>query len=316
MLDLFFKDIRLFGFRVAFARILKHFNIISEYKFYGYKVKYYYLKLNEEQYHDELVKWLNMLNIHDNIDSPCNFNEKMHYLKLHDNTDIKTTLSDKYAVRQWVADQFGEQYLIPIIGAWDDVEKINFEALPQSFCLKANHGSNMNIIVRDKSNLDIKKTKKVLKEWNAYNFGWEGFELQYVHIPKKIIAEEYIKQMDGNLLDYKIHCFHGVPKLIQIIGDRNSVAHTGKEAFYDMEWHRCDLMYHTYDQYEEDIKRPDTFEEMIDLAEKMSNGFDYVRVDLYEIDGQIKFGEMTFTPTNGIGLWPTSDANDMVGSWI
>lgn len=316
MLNLFINDIYLYGFRIAFARILKHLNIMSEYKFYGFKVKYYYLKLKKEQYHDELIKWLDSLNIHDDVDNPHNFNEKIHYLKLYDNSDIKSELSDKFAVRKWIVRNFGEEYLIPLVGVWNNVDDIDFDSLPESFCLKANHGSNMNLIVRNKDELDIKRTKKILKEWNAYNFGWEGFELQYVHIPRKIIAEQYIKQMDGNLLDYKIHCFHGIPKIIQVIGDRDSATHSGKEAFYDIEWNRCDLMYHTYEQYECDIEKPKQYEEMLRLAKEMSKEFRYVRVDLYEISGQVKFGELTFTPTNGIGLWPNEDANNLVGSWI
>lgn len=99
------NDISLYGYFVSFARILKHFGFISEYKLYGLKVKHYYLKLKEEQYHDELVKWLDMLNIHDDIDNPHNFNEKIHYLKLNDNSEIKTLLSDKYAVRKWITDK-------------------------------------------------------------------------------------------------------------------------------------------------------------------------------------------------------------------
>lgn len=316
MLGLFINDIKLYGLFVAFGRILKHFGFISEYKFYGMKVKYYYEKLNKEQYHDELKKWLNSLNIYDDIDNPSNFNEKIHYLKLYDNTPIKSTLSDKYAVRQWIKENYGDEYLVPLLGVWENVDDIDFDKLPEKFCLKANHGSNMNLIVRDKSVLDIKKTKKILNEWNSYNFGWEGFELQYVNIPRKILAEEYIKQMDGNLLDFKIHCFHGEPKLIQVIGNRDSASHTGKEAFYDIEWKRCDLMYHTYSQYEEEIDKPQKYEEMLDLAKKMSSDFRYVRVDFYEISNEIKFGEMTFTPTNGIGCWPNEEANFLVGSWI
>lgn len=316
MLEIIKNDIKLYGFRVAIGRILKHFHIISEYEFYGMEVKYYYSKLKEEQYHDELLKWLDILGIHDDIDNPGNFNEKIHYLKLHDNSPLKETLSDKFAVREWIADNLGEQYLIPLVGVWDDVKDIDFDSLPQAFCLKANHGSNMNIVVKDKSTLDIKKTIKTLSDWNRYNFGWEGFELQYVHLPRKIMAEKFIEQMDGNLLDYKIHCFHGEPKIIQVIGDRNPGAHTGKEAFFDVNWMRNDMMYHTYDQYETDPKRPDTLEEMLSIARKLSKNFRYVRVDLYEIEGQIKFGEMTFTPTNGIGYWPNKEAYVEVGSWI
>jgi len=316
VIKLFFDELNLYGFKSAFGRVLKSLGFISEAKLYEIKVENYYRKLDKSQYKDELLKWLKMLGISCDIDNPKTFNEKIHYLKLNDNTKLKEQLSDKYAVREWISEKIGDEYLVPLVGVWERAEDIDFDKLPSAFCLKANHGSNMNLIVKDKSKLDVNAAKKTADEWMHCNFGWEGFELQYVNIPRKIIAEKYIEQMDGNLLDYKVHCFHGVPRLIHVIGDRNPKMHTGKEAFYDTDWTRNDLMYHTYDQYENDIPKPGCYDEMIKIATTLSEGFKYVRVDLYEIDGKIMFGEMTFTPTNGIGLWESMENNLEVGSWI
>lgn len=276
----------------------------------------YYRKINECEYEKELKDWLNAMGFEDDTANPQTFNGKIQWLKIHDNIPEKTMLSDKYAVREWIKEKIGEEYLIPLIGSWDKVEDVEFELLPDQFVFKSNTGSGRNYVVKDKKQCNWNKIKPILKRWQKYSFGWDGLELQYVNIPRKILAEKYIEQIDGNLYDYKIHCFHGEPRLIQVIGDRDLTTHTGKEAFYDTDWKRNDLMYHTYNQYETDIPCPDNLAEMLNIAKILSSDFIYVRVDLYDINGKIKFGEMTFTPANGIGNWGGKLSNNIVGSWI
>ena len=140
--------------------------------------------------------------------------------------------------------------------------------------------------------------------------------MQYKNIPHKILADKYIEQIDGSLLDYKIHVFGGEPKIIQVIGNRDLVNHTGEEAFFDLNWQPQDLMYHTYDMYEKMPTRPDTLEEMLRIAKVLGTDFRYVRVDLYDINGKILFGEMTFTPASGFGKWRKYETDCSVGSWI
>lgn len=241
------------------------------------------------------------------LDHPADFNQKIQWLKLYDTIPLKTRLADKYLVREWIEGKIGAQYLIPLLGVWDNADKIDFDKLPNQFCLKANHGSGMNYIVKDKTTLTKKKVRnlrKMMNIWMKTPFGMAtGLELQYANIPRKIIAEEYIEQDNGNLFDYKIHCFNGEPKIVQIIGDRNFVNHTGKEIFLDMNWKKKELMYHSYDSYDEVPKKPTQYDEMIAVAKRLSKDFIYVRVDLYIVCSKVYFGEMTFTPASGFAKW-------------
>lgn len=266
----------------------------------------------EEQY-----EWI--MNEPIDIDAPQTFNQKIQWLKIYDTTPKKTCLADKYLVREWVKEQIGQEYLIPLLGVWKSTDEIDFDALPEQFCLKANHGSGMNYVVSSKSNLtelDKKKIRKVANNWLRNPFYAISMEFQYKDIPRRIIAEEYIEETGGNLYDYKIHCFNGEPRIIQVIGNRSLSEHTAKEAFFDTEWNRNDFMYHTYIQYEEALDKPDNLKDMLNIAKVLSRGFIYVRVDLYDIDGTIKFGEMTFTPAAGYCTWGGVYFDRMVGEMI
>ena len=290
--------------------------------FHGKNGKDYLRKVLEAAEPEEYPRLLkSMWKVHFNepldLDNPQSFNEKIQWLKLYDTTPLKTRLADKYLVRDWIKEKIGEKYLVPLLGVWDSFDEIDFDALPDTFVLKCNHGSGMNMVVKDKKAFDKKAAKVQFDEWMKSDFTFlNGFEMQYRDIPHKIIAEKFIEQMDENLLDYKIHVFGGEPKIIQVIGDRDLVHHTGKEAFFDLNWQPQDLMYHTYDMYEKMPSRPDNLGEMLNIARKLGTEFRYVRVDLYNIDGKILFGEMTFTPASGFGKWGGVQAKNSVGSWI
>lgn len=315
-IKIIYNDFCFYGIWGAISSILNRLGIISTEKLYEIRVKTHYCKLAPSEYQLQLKKWLKVINQDMDIENPSTYNEKIQWLKTNDYSELKSKLSDKYVVREWVKDRIGSEYLIPLVGVWNSVEEIEFKSLPDAFCIKANHGSNMNLIVKDKNAIDFELTKKKIKWWNKVNFGWEGFELQYVNIPMKYIAEEYIEQMDGNLFEYKIHCFNGYPKIIQVIGYRDNESHTASEAFYDTNWFRNDNMYHTYQQAKNGFDKPDNLCELLTIASKLSEGFKYVRVDLYDLDGSIKFGEMTFTPANGLGNWQDEKIAKMVGEWI
>ena len=251
-----------------------------------------------------------------NLAAPEDYNQKIQWLKIYDNSEIKTPLSDKYAVREWITRKIGSEYLVPLLGVWDKPEDVNFDSLPSRFCLKANHGSGMNLVVRDKASLDIESALRTMHQWLARPYGVQGYEPQYFRIPRKIIAEEYIEQSDGDLVDYKIHCFDGRPGIIQVIGSRDLTAHTALEAFYSPKWVRNDLMYHTYEQYPHELERPDFLDDMLKIAATLSEDFRYVRVDLYHVNGSIKFGEMTFTPAGGFGKWASEESSMTAGDMI
>lgn len=245
---------------------------------------------------------------HLNLDNPQSFNEKIQWMKLYDDVPEKTKLADKYLVRDWVKEKVGKEHLIPLLGVWDRFDDIDFSLLPDKFVLKCNHGSHMNIVVNDKSKFDQHEAKRMVDKWMQTNYAFAaGFQMHYENIIPKIIAEKYIEQIDNNLMDYKIHTFNGIPKIIQIIGDRKFSDHGGKEAFLNTQWEPMKLKYHTYENYENIPDKPENFDKMLKIAEKLAEGFSYVRVDLYNLSGKILFGEMTFTPASGKGKWGERD---------
>ena len=273
---------------------------------------------DKADYPDLLKKWYKLKTCEDlNLDDPQTFNEKIQWLKLYDSTPLKTRLADKYLVRDWIIEKIGDEYLVPLLGVWDKFDDIDFDALPNQFALKCNHGSNMNVIVKDKSLMDINKTKEKFDSWMKINYALtSGLELHYKNIHPKIMAEKYIEQLDNDLIDYKIHVFNGIPKIIHIIGNRNLEIHKAKECFLTTDWIPRELMYHTYDSYKNIPEKPGNLNELLEIAEILGKGFSYVRVDLYDLSGKIMFGEMTFTPASGVGKWKDKKASKLVGSWI
>lgn len=248
-----------------------------------------------------------------NIKNPRTFNEKIQWMKLYDSTPLKTQLADKYLVQDWVKKTIGEEYLILLLGVWDDFDDIDFSSLPNKFVLKANHGSGWNIIVTDKSSFDSVSAKKKFDKWMKMNYGKNNLEPHYIPIVPKIIAEEYIADVDGNLPDYKIHCFNGKPTFIQYIGERNI---SPKEAFYDIYWNLMPFT-RNYSIFETPIAKPVNLKEMISISKLLSESFIYVRIDLYVLnDDSIKFGEMTFTPAAGMGKWTPPEYDSKMGELI
>ena len=250
-----------------------------------------------------------------NLDNPQTYNEKIQWLKLYNSTPLKTYLADKYLVREWVAEKIGEEYLIPLLGVWDNFDEINFDELPEKFVLKCNHGCGYNIIVNDKYTLDIEDCHKKINTWMAENFAYRvGLELHYANINRKILAEQYIENDSGDLYDYKFWCFDGKVKYIQFLSERNT--NGLKMAFYDRNWNKQNFVY-SYPLDTKTIEKPDNLDEMIKLAEKLAEGFNHVRIDFYRLNnGQIYFGEMTFTSCSGMCKWTPQDENLIMGSLI
>lgn len=285
-------------------------------KIFYYKSYKYYSSVPKEKYPDELSKWFYYVSGKKlDLQHPKTFNEKIQWLKIYDNIPLKTKLSDKYLVCDWVENKIGEKYLIPLLGVWDQYDDIDFSMLPSRFVLKTNHGSGGNIIVKDSARLNHIDTKKKFDKWMSINYAFCcGFELQYKDITPKIIAEEYISNKNGETLyDYKVHCFHGVPKAIQVVGDRER---TTKEAFFDVHWNLLPCTY-TNPPYDRLIPKPKNLEELLEVSAILSKDFYYVRVDFYILDdGSIKFGEMTFTPTSGTSRWKPQSYAEKMGDLI
>jgi hypothetical protein len=270
---------------------------------------------DDGNYITELKKWF-LASTGEELDlkEPKTFNQKIQWLKVYDSTPEKTLLADKYLVRGWIEKTIGAQYLVPLLGVWDNFDDIDFSKLPTKFALKCNHGSHWNIIVNDIKSFDKEKAKKKFDYWMSLNYAFiEGFEMHYKDIPPKIIAEEYMENSNGEMYDYKFFCFSGKVKYIQFLAERTNGL---KMAYFDTNWVKQPFV-NNHPMIKEHIPKPDNLREMIEIAEKLAERFSFVRVDLYRLnDGKILFGEMTFTPASGTQNWIPSSTNNMLGNLL
>ena len=231
--------------------------------------------------------------------SPVTFNEKLQWLKLHDRRAEYTVMVDKARVREYVSEKIGDQYLIPLLGVWDTPEQIDFDALPQRFVMKCNHNSGLGMcICTDKERLDLGKVRAELARGLAQDYYLTGREWPYKDVPRRIVAEQFLKSDPGGLTDYKIHCFNGIPRFILVCRDR--FAEGGlTEDFFTPEWERMEVKRPQIPNGAAPTPRPEKLDEMLLLAEKLSKGIPFLRVDLYYVEGKIYFSELTFYPASG-----------------
>ena len=250
-----------------------------------------------------------------NLKNPTLFNEKLMYLKLHEymKNDLVSKCSDKIAVREYIKDNHLESLLNQIYVIVDDANYINFEALPDKFALKCNHGCKFNIICTDKANFDKNKAIETLNKWKNTKFGYETCEPHYFKIKPLIYAEKYIASDEGIMPnDYKIYCFNGEAKVILVCSERETNL---KRSFYDLNWNRLNYekeKFHT----DHEFKKPKNLDKMIEYANTLSKPFKFVRVDFYESDGKVIFGELTFTPARCCGEVYTDEANKILGDML
>ena len=232
-----------------------------------------------------------------NLNNPEAYTEKLQYRKIYDNNPLYSLLSDKYAVREWVKERVGEDKLIPLLGHWANYKDIDFDALPSEFVLKTNNASGTNVIVKDKNEIDHKLLNRKFSFWLKMKF-WNitGYELHYATIKPLIIAEKYVSvKGEGDLKDYKFLCFDGKVNYIWVDTGRY---HNHKRTVFDRNWNIQEWQQLYYEK-DFEVEKPDNLDEMIAVAERLADGFDHVRVDLYDCEGKILFGEMTFTNASG-----------------
>ena len=248
-----------------------------------------------------------------NWDSPKSFNEKLQWLKIYDRNPEYSTMVDKYAVKKYVADKIGEPFIIPTLGVWKRFEEIDFDALPQKFVLKCTHDSGGLVICRDKSTFDKTAAHKKIERCLKRNFYYLGREWPYKNVPPRIIAEPLMEDEEGeDLKDYKLMCFGGKVKCSFVCSARSQGL---KVTFFDKQWQKLPFERH-YPASEENIPCPKTYDEMVRLAEILSEGIPFVRVDFYEIKGKPYFGELTFYPGSGIEEFRPETWDYTLGSWI
>ena len=263
----------------------------------------------EELYFDVFQKKMNW-------DNPITYNEKLNWEKIYDPNPLKTRLADKYLVRNWVFEKIGEEYLTRLYGVWDKPEEIDYDALPSQFVLKTNNGSGRNIIVTDKTKIEISAIKNQLAVWLKKSHYPVGFEIQYRDITPKIICEEYLEGVAENLYDYDVFCFHGEPKYIWCI--KGSHRPGCKASFYDLNWNKQEFSY-GYPIDEGMAPKPDKLDEMLELSRKLSQGFKHARVDWYEYPKSrhgILFSEITFTTWAGLKHFFPPQYDEILGKLI
>lgn len=246
---------------------------------------------------------------------PATYNEKLQWLKLYDKNPAYTAMVDKYLAKDYVKEMIGEQYIIPLLGVWESADDIDFDALPDKFVLKCNHDSGSTIICTDKNNLDRTAVRKKLNRHmkvNNYNYAREW---PYKNVVRRIIAEEYIANPNVNdLYDYKVYCFSGEPKFMMVNTSRRSGKTTAN--YYDSDYNLMDFTW-GYPRSETIVKIPkEKFDELFEKAKVLSTGLTHIRVDFYEADGRLYFGELTFFDGSGFSLFDPPEWDEIIGSWI
>ena len=244
---------------------------------------------------------------------PKTYSEKLQWIKLNDRRKEYTLYADKYKVREYIANTLGEEYLIPLIGVYQKASDIPWDALPDRFVLKCNHASGTNIICTKKSELDVSQTVEMLDAWLKKNAFWGEREWCYKNIKPCIICEEFMDSGNGTTPDdYKIECFNGTPKLIQVHHDRFG-EHT--LDFMDENWVKTGIVKGPPNSGRDNPK-PAVFDEMLEIARKLSKDMYYARVDLYVIREKIKFGEITMYPAAGFRRFDDPATDLMLGKWL
>lgn len=248
------------------------------------------------------------------LENPKTYNEKLQWLKLYDHRPEYTTMVDKYAVKKYVADRIGEEYVIPTLGVWDKPDDIEWDKLPNQFVLKCTHDSGGLVICKNKLKLNKEVAMDTLRRSLKRNYYKAGREWPYKKVPRKIIAEKYMEDKSvGELPDYKFFCFDGEVKALFIGTERG----TGdvKFDYYDADFNHLDIV-QIHPMSGKDLPKPQHFEEMKQLASKLSKGYPELRVDFYNINGRIYFGELTLFHHGGIIPFHPEAWDYTFGSWI
>lgn len=271
----------------------------------------WYLSL---RYRFKMGHWIDWKN-------PKTFTEKIQWLKLYNRKPEYTTMVDKYAVKEYVANIIGNEYIIPTLGVWDAPEQIEWDRLPNQFVLKTTHGGGSGgvVICKDKKTFDYRSAISKLSESMGRDIYSSYREWPYKNVPKRIIAEKFMapekSDIPKDLPDYKFFCFNGEPKYCQVIRDRYS-----KETidFYDMDWNHQEFVGLNPVAHNglNPVARPEHLDEMKDICHKLAKGKPFVRVDLYVIDNSKYFGELTFYPASGMGVFTPEEWNGRLGDLL
>jgi len=267
------------------------------------------------EYKEKLIAIGKRAGLNLDLDNPKTIQDKINWLKLYDSTPLKTKCADKILVHDYCKEKVGIDLCIPILRIYNNVNEINWAELPDAFVIKCNHGSGMNIIVKDKSKLDIKDAEAKLTRFMKDDFAFHvGYEMHYHDIPHKIFVEEYKEdeKQKNSLLDYKFWCFNGVPKFMTV----NDGHGHGTMSYYDTDFNKLDIERTDFRPMKDEQQKPVNFDKMVEYSKLLSKDFKFVRVDFYEVSGKLYLGELTFTPGAGFFKYKKEEYNKIFGDWI
>ena len=251
------------------------------------------------------------------LDNPKTFNEKLQWLKLYNRKSKYTTMVDKYAVKDYVANIIGKEHIIPTLGVWNSVDEIDWEALPNQFVLKTTHGGGGGgvVICKDKATFDNNKARKTLQKSLDSDIYWNYREWPYKDVPKRIIAEEFMTNNSKDLEDYKIHCLNGEPKIILVCRNRYGAGPL-VDDFYSPEWKLMDVKRPGHPNSTVPLEKPELLEQMLELSRTLSTTVPFLRVDFYIINNRIYFGELTFFPASGMSKFEPEEWDYTFGNHL
>ena len=274
----------------------------------------FFKNMNDKEY----LSWLYRARMgkFPDLNHPKSFNEKLQWLKLNDRKPEYTEMVDKYLAKKNVEKHIGEKYIIPTLGVWDDFDQIEFEKLPNQFVLKTTHDSGGVVICKDKAKFDKVAAKKKLEKSLKRNYYWAEREWPYKNVKPQIIAEKFMVDRSGNgLIDYKFYCFNGIPEFLYISNGMDNHK-TARLSFLTMNWEKASFGRSDYLEFETIPSRPKKFDEMVQIAKSLSEGHPFLRVDLYEISGQVYFSELTFSPCGGFMPFVPEEQDEKLGDMI
>lgn len=274
----------------------------------------FFHKMSDEEFIK--MQYKNVFGYDIDLNNPVTYNEKLQWLKLYDRKPIYTKMVDKYEAKNVISEIIGEEYIIPTLGIYDNFSEINFDKLPKQFVIKCTHDSGGIVICKDKSKLDLDKAKRKIEKSLKNNYYWQNREWPYKEVKPRIIIEKYMVDESGyELKDYKFFCFDGKMKAMFIATDRSSTKEETKFDFFDENFVHLPFT-NGHPNSNKVISKPKSFEKMIMLAEKISKGIPQVRVDFYDINGKIYFGEVTFFHWSGLKKFEPNEWDKKFGDWI
>ena len=256
------------------------------------------------------------------FDNPVTFNEKLQWLKLNDRNPVYSSMVDKYEAKKWVAKILGnDNVIVKTYGVWESFNDIDFSELPNQFVLKTTHDSGGVVICTDKQDFDMKKAARKINASLHHNYYKWGREWPYKNVKPRVLAEEYlVEKTHGELkglTDYKFYCFNGKPRFLYVA---NSNFINGEKrdliSIYDLEWNIAPFQRSDHKPLPYTPRKPQNFEKMIEFSGKLAANIPFIRVDWYEINGKLYFGELTFYPGSGFGEFYPKEFNYEIGKWL